>query len=386
VGVVASRQASREAAARILERLEAHGFAGADPYDALNAARVPARVMSTKRGRQLVTQAVKRSPVELRRLLGVPTGISAYTLGHVLSACSRLSSGGTLPDASRLACRVADLLRGLALPGFSGACWGYHFDVQTRFFFYAKTAPNVIATAFAVKGLWEATEAGLLDASAQVMSACDFILSDLPRAQSGDGQSFGYIPTSDTVVHNANMLAALVLVLGVRAGAQGVLVQEALRAARFVVSHQRDDGAWPYSERTDGRWVDGFHTGFVLEGLNAVAVATEDAELGASVQRGLNYYLDHFVGAQGEPNYYDDRALPYDALSTAEGIEVLGLFAGNVGAREARERLTAWALENMVAADGRVAYRVTARGTDWREYPRWSAAPMCSALASVGER
>jgi hypothetical protein len=376
----------RAAAVRILGRLYAGGFAGPDPYDALNATRVPGVALSSRRGRQLLTQAVKRSPVELRRALGIPEGVSAYTLGHVLSACARLSEAGDVADMAKVATEASNRLRELALPGYSGSCWGYHFDVQTRFFFYARTTPNVVATAFAVKGLWEATEAGLLDASAQVLRACDFILADLPRVSEGDGQSFGYIPTSDTVVHNANMLAALVLVLGYRAGGRGELLEEASRAARFVARYQRDDGAWPYSERADAAWVDGFHTGFVLEGLNAVALATEDAELGSSVRRGLNYYLDHFVGAQGEPNYYDDRALPYDALSAAEGIEVLGLFAGNVGAREARERLTAWALENMVDADGRVAYRVTARGTDWREYPRWSAAPMCSALASVGER
>ena len=78
-------------AARALERWgSARGWVGPDPYDALNARRLP-------RGRQddrrspfgLVTQAVKRSPLNLRPILGIPDGLSAATLAHVISAYAR---------------------------------------------------------------------------------------------------------------------------------------------------------------------------------------------------------------------------------------------------------------------------------------------------------
>ena len=386
MGAVVSPQASRAAAVRILERLDARAFAGADPYDALNARRLPAFAMSTKRGRQLVTQVVKRSPFELRGVLGVPAGVSPYTLGHVLSACSRLAPHGALPSAHEVAGRASALLGDLALAGFSGTCWGYHFDVQTRFFFYAKTTPNVIATAFAAKGLAEATACGLVDGRKAVLGACEFILRDLPRVRDDVGQSFGYIPTSDTIVHNANMLAALVLTLGAQLGGDDRLLGEAIAAARFTVAHQRADGSWPYSEQADGRWVDGFHTGFVLEGLHAVATASGDTQLQDALGRGLAYYLERLFDPDGAPRYYDTRALPYDALSAAQGIEALGLFAGHdERSRAVRGLLTQWTLRRLLADDGRVAYRITKRGTDWREYPRWSSAPMCAALASDAE-
>lgn len=378
---------ARASAVRILDRLDAEDYAGADPYDALNATRVPSWLLSGRLGRQLVTQAVKRSRWDIRAALGIRPGVSAYTLGHVLAAQARLSEGTPAPEARAAAARTAESLQRLSLPGYSGTCWGYHFDVQTRFFYYAKTTPNVIVTAFAAKGLAEATEAGLVDGNEAVLGACEFILADLPRVRDGRGQSFGYVPTSDTVVHNANMLAALTLTLGARAGGGERLLDEALDAARFTVAHQRGDGAWPYSEKSDGRWVDGFHTGFVLEGLDAVARATGDPAVRAAAEEGLSYYLDHFFGSDGAPHYFDDRALPYDALSAAEGIEVLALFADrDERCRELLSRVVRWTVDNFVDADGRVAYQVTRHGTDWRQFPRWSAAPVCSALASARGR
>jgi hypothetical protein len=373
-----------DAAGVILRRLEADGYAGPDPYDALNATRVPRWVPATAQGRQLLTQAVKRSPWDLRGALGVPAGVSAYTLGHVLLAQSRLSAKDRLPDADATVRRAEGMLERMALPGFSGTCWGYHFDVQTRFFFYAKTTPNVVVTAFAAKGLAAVTDAGFVDGRDAVAGACDFILGDLPRVTDDRGQSFGYIPGSDTVVHNANMLAALTLTLGARLGGKTTLLDEALSAARFTVAYQRDDGAWPYSEQADARWVDGFHTGFVLEGLDAVARATGDGALARAFDKGLTYYLDHFFEADGAPRYYDDRAYPYDALSAAQAIEVLARHAGDdARCRETLARVARWTVDNLVGADGGVGYQVTSRGTDSRHFPRWSAAPVCSALAGV---
>jgi hypothetical protein len=376
---------SVKGATRILESLERTGYSGWDPYDALNGTRWPRWMVRTRRGRQLATQLVKRSPIELRRVVGVPQGVSAYTLGHVLSAQARLSRRGVLPDAKTQVAETLRMLDALSLPGWSGPCWGYHFDVQTRFFFYDASTPNVIVTAFAAKGMSEVTEAGLADCTDRLAGVAEFVLADLPRVRDERGQSIGYIPTSSTVVHNANMLAAATLVAAGRiTGAPGLL-KEALLCARYTAAHQRSDGAWPYSEQADGRWVDGFHTGFVLEGMHAVARASDDTELLSATAAGLNYYIENLFDQSGAPRYTDGHALPYDALSAAEAIEVLRVLADmDQRALAPAERVAHWALDNLLSANGSVAYRKTAWRTDAREYPRWSAAPMCSALAGLG--
>ena len=76
--------------ARALERWgSARGWRGPDPYDALNARRLPRFARRSPLALRAVTQAVKRSPLNLRPLLGIPDGLSAATLAHVISAYAR---------------------------------------------------------------------------------------------------------------------------------------------------------------------------------------------------------------------------------------------------------------------------------------------------------
>lgn len=377
----AADDATSRTALAILSRLESAGFAGWDPYDGLNARALPRWASATPRRRQVVTQLLKRAPNSVRSGLSVPKGVSSYTLGHVLCAYARLHTAGLLPDAAAQATNVLRMLEAASVPGWSGACWGYHFDVQTRFFFYDRSTPNAIVTSFVAKGLAEATLAGLIDGRPLLAGACEFVLRDLPRVESDAGVCFGYIPTSNTVVHNANALCALTLAVGATVAEQPTL-DEALRAARFTASYQHEDGSWDYSEQADGRWIDGFHTGFTVEGLHAAGAAAGDDALLDAVGRGLNFYVERLFDADGGPRYYVDNPLPYDTLSAAQGIEVLSTCAfSNESAQAMADKVTSWSLRNLTDGAGRVAYRKHRLTTDRREFPRWSAAPLGAALA-----
>jgi hypothetical protein len=159
----------------------------------------------------------------------------------------------------------------------------------------------------------------------------------------------------------------------------------ALACARFTAARQAPDGSWPYSEESYGRWVDGFHTGFVLEGLARVVRATGDAALRATLDRGIRYYVAQLFGPDGEPKYYPDRARPYDALSAAQGVETLHVAIGGRAAQAVPAQL-AWIRAHLVDPNGRVAYQVHRGWVDRREFPRWAGAPLMSALAGVAAR
>src|SRR6478735_4098678 len=148
--------AARDAAIS-LERWGAErDWRGRDPYDALNGSR--ARLIGrTSLGRRLVIQLAKRSPVDLSVPLGVPRGENANTIAHVLSAYARMPDDLGIDAASRTDWAI-DRLEALRSPGFEEPCWGYHFDVETRYFFYSRETPNTIATAFAGLALLEAAE------------------------------------------------------------------------------------------------------------------------------------------------------------------------------------------------------------------------------------
>jgi polysaccharide biosynthesis protein VpsJ len=370
------------AASVIWRRLEAHAFVGADPYDALNATRVPSLVLRHPGARRALTQAVKRSPLRLQPLLGVPEQADAYTLGHAMLAATRLALAEGREQWTSACRSLHTQLRDLAREGDSCSAWGYHFPVHTRFFTYEASIPNLIVTAFVSKGLAAATRAGLVDGREDLVRTARFILDELPRTVDTTGQCFGYVPGEPAAVHNANALAALVLCEAAEVCGERMWIDEALACARFTAARQAVDASWPYSEEPYGRWIDGFHTGFVLEGLAAVVRATGDDELRVSLERGVEFYVAQLFGPRGEPKYYPQRAWPLDALSAAQGVETLQIaLAGD--ARRAVPGQLDWIRQHLVRPDGRVAYQVHRGWTDWREFPRWSTAPLLSALAGV---
>src|SRR5688500_7504337 len=139
-----------------LQRLEAWGrgrdWLGWDPYEGLNARAAAALTLGGRAlPRRLLIQAVKRSPVNLRPVLGIRPQHNAKAVALVASGYSHLGAD------------VADewLERLLALdlrPSPSHSAWGYHFPFQSRVFFYPRLAPNTIATSFAAHALLDRFE------------------------------------------------------------------------------------------------------------------------------------------------------------------------------------------------------------------------------------
>ena len=368
----------------IFERLQEQGFAGRDPYDALNATRFRSAVDHSTVSRRLAVQVVKHSPLPLQPLLGVPRAVSAYTLGHAMIACARLHKAGLVPDAATLAAWLVVTARDVATDKYGGLAWGSHFDVETRFAHHPRTLPNIVVTAYVAKGLVALAEAHLAEVPDTLEHAATFILEGLPRLSNPSGRLICYTPETRTPIHNASLLAAGALSdMSVLLGRPD-LALEAESAALYTVSEQRDDGSWPYAEDTRGQWIDNFHTGFVLEGLARVTSVVRNPDIEDALDRGMAFYRGRFFGEDGRPYYSATRRYPLDALSAAQSIETLAVtLSRDEDNLDTLRRVLGWLDTAMVRADGRVAYRVWSHWTDWRQFPRWSLAPLASALAGL---
>ena len=370
----------------ILMRLREQGFAGRDPYDALNATRFRWAVDRNTATRRLTVQAVKRSPLPLQPLLGVPQAVSAYTLGHAMMACARLHKAGLFHEAATMASWLVETAAEMATAKYGGLAWGSHFDVQTRFGHSPRTLPNIVVTAYVAKGLMALAEAHLADVRTNLEGIATFILEGLPRLSNRAGRLICYTPETRTPIHNASLLAAGVLSdMSVLVGRPD-LALEAESAALYTVCGQRDDGSWPYAEDSHGQWIDSFHTGFVLEGLARVTGVVKNAEIDDALDRGMAFYRSRLFGEDGEPFYSTTRRYPLDALSAAQSVETLAITLDrDEGNLDTLRRVLCWLSAAMVRRDGTVAYQVWPRWTDRRQFPRWSLAPMASALAGLVE-
>lgn len=385
--------ASPEDARRAALELERWGTArewrGRDPYDALNGrrARLLARTPLTRR---LVIQLAKRSPIDLSRPLGVPRGENANTIAHVLSAYAR--SGGARLDelgfggAERTEWAI-DRLEALRAPGYEEPCWGYHFDVETRFFFYSRETPNTIATSFAGLALLAAaSERGSARARELAEGVGEFLLRriELTPARDGRGGYLGYFPGDRTPIHNASLLAASVLAGLHAAGGRAEYAEVAGEAVAFALAHQRPDGSWPYAESEVGGWVDNFHTGYVLDSLLRCALALGDARALAAWRRGLAFFRERLFDPGGVPRFTTDRTHPIDGQCVAQSIESFAL-----GARLHPELLDdaravlGYGLRSMRRRDGAFAFQRHRLFVNRAPHVRWVEAPMLSALVSL---
>src|SRR3954454_21642940 len=131
---------------------------GPEPYEGLNARRVPVLPRSAF-GRRVLVQVVKRSPVDVRPMFGIRPEYNAAGVAAVVSAYARTVALAD-DERRRKLKQMLDVLDALRLTAFDRPCWGYHFDVETRVFFYPRTRPNTIATAFVGHALLDAYERG----------------------------------------------------------------------------------------------------------------------------------------------------------------------------------------------------------------------------------
>ncbi len=383
----------------------ARGFAGHDPFDALNSRVFRATPLRRSRLARLAwTQLFKRSPVNLRGLALVPAGRNAK--GTALFALAALSRHRASPSAGREA-EARGLLKDLLDARLKtsetvggAAAWGYNFDWQGRAFYAPRGTPTVVPTAFAVRALVEASavfedEGGEYLRAAR--EACEFVLRGLNRSvETEDELCFSYTPLDRTRVFNASLLAAEALAsVGALTG-EAELKDAALRAARYVLRRQRADGSWAYGADSYQSWADNFHTAFVLDSLARVRRACVEelegntdlnVELPRAIERGYAFWRDRFFLADGWPKYYHDRVYPADAHSAGAAVVALTDLQeyDEGGALELAERVGTWAARELFDARGFFHYQRRRFRRARTPYMSWSQAWMTYALARILE-
>ena len=394
-------------------------FAGHDPFDALNSRVFQSTPLRHSRSARLIwTQLSKRSPVNLRSLAGIPPETNSK--GLALFALSSLANYRRLKtaEAETEARELLNQLIEARIEGYSGAAWGYNFAWQSRNFYAPKGTPMVVPTAFAARALIEASQtfAGFEECSkeagshpgagkapsksidyfqakdpylAVARSSCDFILKDLKRTVDSEADvCFSYSPLDQTRIYNASLLAAETLSSVAELTGETEWCDLAIRAARYVVRAQREDGSWGYGAGPGQAWVDNFHTAYVLVSLARIRKQCQgnEVDLDQALQRGYVFWRDRFFLADGWPKYYHDNLYPADAHAAATAIiTLLELQDLDPGALELAERIAGWALRNLRDRQGFFYYQRQRFYTRRTPYMRWTQAWMLYALARLLE-
>ena len=378
-----TRNKAQTVFAELFSYCQASHWAGYDPYDALNSAFFEALpLLDSKPARLVATQILKRSPLNLRALLRIPKKQNAKAIALFLSAFLK-APDTLLPERKVLADEMIRCLVGLRSPGVLYWCWGYSFPWQTRREVVPAGTANLVCTTFVGNALLDAYEQTHEESCLEMAaSAAAYIVDRLFWSEGHSVSSFSYpLPGMRSTVHNANFLAAALLVRVAKTTGEERFLEPALAAARYSTAKQREDGSWAYGEGPAQGWIDNFHTGFNLGALLAIGRSLATTEFDAALRRGLLFYRSRFFREDGAPRYFADRTYPIDIHCAAQGIITLTEMKhldpeGLVMA----ERLVRWTIANMWSDRGFFYYRLLRLATIRTPYMRWSEAWMLLAL------
>lgn len=371
---------------KLLAYCRANQWSGFDPYDALNSRLFQrVRFLNARVPRLIFTQALKRSPLNIRGLVQVPKTQNPKALALFLTGLLKLSND-VVTDQRALCAYMVERLTAVRSPGARYWCWGYSFPWQTRENVVPAHAPNLVCTTFVANALLDAYEADYdLRCLDMATSAAEYILNELYWADGDSVAGFSYpLPSLRVQVHNANFLAAALLCRIYKHTRQERFLEPALKVARYSASQQQGDGSWYYGEASFQRWIDNFHTGFNLCALQSIKECLETPEFDPHIRCGFDFYTAHFFREDGAPKYFHNRTYPVDIHCVAQSIiTLLALRDLDPGSARLAHKVVGWALKNMWDVRGFFYYRVSRLGTIRTSYMRWSQAWMFLALSAV---
>jgi hypothetical protein len=332
----------RRASFELAEHLE---WASYDPYDLLLSPRLRGLPSRSPLAARVAVQIGRRSGAGVRRALGVPRHAEAKTLADYLQAATLLARA-SYAWARGYTDGLAGSLIGAAVGQPAGLAWGLEFPYASRFTTAPPRTPNIFVTTSAACALLDVhavtANANVLEAAA---AGCRFLVDGLGSFERGGLRWLRYWPEQDDTVVNVQASAASLLARAGAALADPELSEVADEAAATVVACQRSDGSWPYSCDPRASFVDGFHTGFVLQGLaeyldardgigvvvpgmcqaGAREVPGTAVEARDALARGLLYFRERLLTPAGLPRARPGGPASDDGQTVAQCVQTLAV-------------------------------------------------------------
>lgn len=365
------------------EYIKEENYMGFDPYDALNSPIFKKPFLNNNKIIRLgIQQAVKRLPINLRKLMGIRKSINPVTIGLVIQAYSYIAYSNPLEkEILNEINYLLDILEKKSSKGYSGICWGYDFDWEAKYAKIPAYTPTIVATGIITNGLFESYKLLKIERMYEMCkSACSFINKDLNRNYEGNTFCWSYSPYDNQKVFNATLKGARLFsqVYSIEKTNYD-LIEQAKQTVLYVINSQNPDGSWSYSKGDSRIWVDNFHTGYVLDCLREYKDNSGDQSPEMPIITGFDYYINSFFEDNIIPKYYNNSLYPIDSTAIAQSIITLINFDN----AEMAKKVAHWSIENMQDEDGYFYYQRHRFYINKLSYMRWSNAWMFNALAKL---
>jgi rhamnogalacturonyl hydrolase YesR len=385
-GTAAAKPQIYDSIQRLFGWLEKNEYRGYDTFDGLSARFARPFTFNSKLLNTVLQQGVRRFPLNLRPLLGVRKGLSTKGMGFLARGFIRMHTATGEKIWADKAEFCLQWLIDHQSKGYSGACWGNHFDYQSRSFYLPKNVPTIVWTSLIGHAFLDGYDHFKRDQYLQIaVSACEHIMKDLEKYPDGESVCISYVPAQKSLVHNSNTLGGSLLARTYsKTGNQGYR-ELAQKAMQYTAHYQRPDASWWYGEKSNLHWVDNFHTAYVLDCFKFYAEGTGDERFNQNMMRGYEFWKKTFFLADGTPRYYDYKTLPLDIQCSSQAIDTLVFFRDrDPESLPLALKVAQWSIANMQDRSGYFYYR---RYSPWLVNKtatlHWGQATMMCALAGL---
>ena len=366
--------------------IEKNDYSAYDTFDGLSSPLLRPLTFETRLLRTVLLQGVRRFPINLRPILGIKKSRSTKGMAFLTRGFLRLYQATNDAQWLERAKYALEWLIENQSKGYHGACWGNHFDYQSRGFYLPKGVPTIVWTSLIghafLDGYDYLREKTYLNIA---QSACEHILRDIERYPEGKGACISYVPGLDCRVHNANTLGASLLARTSYYTGDKECRDLAENALLYTANHQRLDGAWYYGEKENLHWIDNFHSGYVLDCFKHYLQTTGDDQFIPVMNRGYDYWKRTFFLSDGTSRYYHNKTLPIDIQCCSQAIDTLVFFRDYDPEAEAlASKVALWTVENMQDKSGYFYYRrYSSQLVNKTPTLHWGQATMLCALAGI---
>jgi len=362
-----------------------------DPFDGLNARFIYPLTFDNHYLRIILQQSVRRFPLNVRPLLGIKMETGSKGMGFsALGYLNLYKATGNEEYLNHLKFCL-DWLMDHPSKGYSGYAWGNHFSYEARGGRIPRGVPTIVWTALIGNIFFDAYEfLGDRDYFEVAKSSCRFILNDITQYREDDERVClmytPYIkePVFAGCIHNSNVLGASLLARLYKHTGDVKALDIAKKAMNYTVSHQLPEGGWYYGEPEMFKWIDCFHTGYVLESIYGFTKATGILKYEDSLIKGYKYFIETFFDPSGLPRYYSHKTYPIDIQCASQGIQTLvNLREYNASSTDIARKVAHWTINNMQDKSGYFYYRKYPIITNKTPMFHWGQSTMLAALSRL---
>jgi hypothetical protein len=365
--------------------VERRKYKGYDPYDVLTSV-FPFRKLG-KWPPIIAIQITKRNPLNFRKILGVPKMWNPKALGLFLQGYSLLPKS----EDNKAKCEwLFEKLLELQSPGVPGMGWGYPFPWASPEKYLAAWSPTSVVSGFVAQGL-DAYYRAYADPRAldALEKTCIFLSEGLVHTERDEFYAISYSTVKPDFCYNASLLAAQTYALTYALTGAQIYADIARKALETVLSRQKSDGSWNYSEHLETgkqRVQIDFHQGFVLDSIMSISerLGLRDESIERALQDGFEFYRDQQFASTGRALWRLPGNFPTDIHHQAQGILTSIRYERYSKSRRAEalgKSVLIYTLTNFQDSRGYFYYRKHKTFTDRTSYMRWGNAWMFLAMA-----